>query len=173
MMATLLQLAGLFTVLGLLSVGGGNAIIADMQTATVVTHQWMTDREFLDIFAISRAMPGPGTLMVTLIGLKAAGLAGAGVALVAMFAPPFLLVHAAARAWHRARNSGWYGLVEQALGPVAIGLTFAGGVSLLTGSPHSLLALAVTAAALLVLSFTETHPALVMAAGAALLLAAG
>ena len=127
MITTLLQLAGLFAVLGLLSVGGGNAILADMQTATVDTYQWMSDREFLDIFAISRAAPGPGTLVVALIGLKAAGFLGAAVAFVAMLGPPFILVHCAARAWHHARNTGWYGMLEQALAPVAIGLSFAGG----------------------------------------------
>ena len=173
MITTLLQLAGLFAVLGLLSVGGGNAILADMQTATVVTYHWMSDREFLDIFAISRAAPGPGTLVVALIGLKAAGLAGAAVAFVAMLGPPFVLVHCGARVWHHARNTGWYGLLEQALAPVAIGLSFAGGISLLVGVPHALLALVITAVAAVLLAWTEIHPVLVMAAAALLFIVGG
>ena len=42
-----------------------------------------------------------------------------------MFAPPGILIHLMARFWSGARNAPWYGLVEQALGPIGIGLTFA------------------------------------------------
>ncbi len=172
MIGTLLHLGGLFCVLGLLSIGGGNAILADMQAATVHTYGWMTDKEFLDIFALSRATPGPGTLVVALIGLKAAGLAGAAVAFVAMFAPPFVIIHCAARAWHRARNSAWYGVAERGLAPIAIGFSFAGGLVLLQAAGWVWLSLAITAVATVVLAFTETHPMLVMLAGAAIMLLA-
>ncbi len=60
MTATLLQVAGLFGILSLLAVGGGNGIIPAMQHEAVDVHHWMTSREFLDLFAISRAAPGPG-----------------------------------------------------------------------------------------------------------------
>jgi len=171
MILTLLQIAALFGMLGLLSFGGGNAIIADMQFATVQTHAWMTDKEFLDIFAISRATPGPGMLVVALIGLKAAGIAGAAVAFVAIFAPPFLLIHTTARAWLRARSKAWFAVAERGLAPVAIGLVFAGGVSLLQSAEPGVLCLAITAVSTVLLAFTETHPLLVMAGGAGLVLA--
>lgn len=173
MIGTLVQLAVLFFVLGMLSIGGGNAILADMQAATVHTHGWMTDKEFLDIFALSRAAPGPGTLVVALIGLKAAGLAGAVVAFLAMFAPPFGIMYGAARAWRRARGFVWYAVAERGLAPIAIGFSFAGGLVLLQAGEFSALRLGITAAATAVLALTETHPMLVMLAGAGLMLAAG
>lgn len=173
MTAILLQLAALFSVLSLLAVGGGNAVLPEMQRQAVDVHHWMTNREFLDVFAISRAAPGPGTLVVILVGLKAAGFWGAAVAFVAMFTPSGLMVHLAARVWHRARHTGWYELLEQALAPVAIGLTFAGGLSLARGMTHEILPLAITVLATLLLAFTETHPLLVMTAGAILLVAGG
>ena len=78
MTATLIQIAGLFALLSLLSVGGGNGVIPDMQRAAVSVHHWMSDQTFLDLFAISRASPGPGSLIVVLIGQQAAGLYGRG-----------------------------------------------------------------------------------------------
>jgi hypothetical protein len=42
------------------------------QLAAVYRHHWLSAGEFLDMFAISRAAPGPGSL----IGVKAAGMAG-------------------------------------------------------------------------------------------------
>jgi chromate transporter len=54
--------------LSFLSIGGGASIIAPLQNQTVNVHQWMTSREFIDIFAISRAAPGPGSIFATLIG---------------------------------------------------------------------------------------------------------
>ena len=113
----LVQIASLFAVLSLLAFGGGNGVLPDMQRAAVDQHHWMTAREFLDMFAISRAAPGPGSLIVVLIGQKAAGLAGAAVAFVAMFGPSCLVAHLLARVWHLAARSDWRPVVEQALAP--------------------------------------------------------
>ena len=46
--------------LSMLAFGGGAGVIPDMQRAAVDQYHWMTAREFLDMFAISRAAPGPG-----------------------------------------------------------------------------------------------------------------
>lgn len=172
MIGTLVQLAVLFGTLSLLAFGGGNAIIPQM-LETVIGAGWMSGQEFLDIFAISRATPGPGTLFVILVGLKAAGLAGAIVAFVGMFAPAGILVHLMARVWHRARARAWYALVEQALAPIGVGLTFASALALLQAGTLGWAALGVTAASAGLLALTETHPGWVMLGGAVALLAAG
>jgi len=172
-MTTLLRIAGLFTLLSFLSVGGGNGVIPDMQRAVVDQYHWMTAREFLDSFAISRAAPGPGSLIVLLIGLKAAGVIGALVALLAMYLPSGLIVFFGARAWGSAARATWRAHAERALAPVAVGLTYASGIALVRATEHEWQALAVTAAATLLLALTELHPLLVLLAGAAALLALG
>ncbi len=173
MIAPLIQLALLFGGLSLLAFGGGTAVIPDMQRAAVDTYHWVTAPEFLAFFAISRAAPGPGSLIVVLIGQKAAGVPGAVVALLAMFGPSCLLAYAAARVWHRAASAAWRQHVERALAPIAIGLTFASGIALIRGTEHDWHAYAVTAAATLLLAFTEVSPLLLLGAGAAVLLLAG
>ncbi len=41
-----------------------------------------------------------------------------------------------ARYWHRAARSAWRAVVERALAPVAVGLTFASGLALMRGTEH-------------------------------------
>jgi chromate transport protein ChrA len=73
---TLLALVVVFVPLSLLSIGGGASLLADMEHQSVTVHGWTTPREFADLFAISRAAPGPGTMLAALIGWKAAGWGG-------------------------------------------------------------------------------------------------
>src|SRR5215217_9550669 len=98
---TLIALGLVFAPLSLLSFGGGNAVIADIAQQAVTVQGWTSEREFADLFALSRAAPGPGSMLAALIGWKAAGVAGAGVATLAFYAPSAILVFAAARLWDR------------------------------------------------------------------------
>jgi chromate transporter len=172
MIAALLQIAAMFAVLSLLAFGGGAAVLPDMQHQAVDLHHWVTAREFLDMFALSRAVP-PGSLIVVLVGQKAAGVAGGLVAMLAMFGPSSLVAFAVARLWHRAGGAAWRETLEQALAPVSVGLTIASGIALARSTEHDWAAYAITAAAMLLLVFTRLHPLVVMTAGALLLILAG
>lgn len=173
MSSVLLQLAGLFAMLSLLAFGGGAGVIPDMQRAAVEQYHWLTATEFLDMFAISRAAPGPGSLIVLLIGLKAAGLAGAAISFTAMFAPSSLAVHLVARYWQRAARSAWRAVVERALAPIAVGLTLASGLALMRGTEHGWLLWSVTIASTALFSATMISPILLLALGAGILLLVG
>jgi chromate transporter len=172
MIVTLLQIAAMFSLLSLLAFGGGAAVLPDMQRQAVDVHHWLTAREFLDMFALSRAVP-PGSMIVVLIGQRAAGIIGGLVALLAMFGPSSLLAFAAARLWHRAGGAAWRVTLEQALAPVSVGLTIASGIAIARSTEHDWVANAVTAATTLLLTFTRLHPLAVMCAGAAAIVLAG
>jgi chromate transporter len=169
----LLQLIGLFAGLSMLAFGGGAGVIPDMQRAAVDHYHWLTAREFLDMFAISRASPGPGSLIVVLVGLKAASWAGAAVSFAAMFAPSCLLVHVVAHYWQSAARSAWRAVVERALAPVAVGLTFASGLSLMRGTEHGWLPWGVTIVSSALFALTEINPILLLVGGAGALLLVG
>ncbi len=173
MIVTLLHLAWLFAGLSMLAFGGGAGVIPDMQRAAVDVHQWMTAREFLDMFAISRAAPGPGSLIVVLIGQKAAGMAGAAVSFLAMFLPSCLVVYFVARGWHRAANAPWRAVVERALAPVAVGLTFASGLALARGTEDGWALYGITAASTIAFAYTNIHPIALLAMGASIALIVG
>ena len=173
MSIVLLQLIALFAGLSMLAFGGGAGVIPDMQRAAVDHYHWMTAHEFLDMFAISRAAPGPGSLIVLLVGLKAASWAGAAVSFVAMFGPSCLAVHIVARYWQRAARSAWRAVVERALAPVAVGLTFASGLALMRSTEHGWVPWGVTIASTAAFSFTEINPILLLALGGGTLLLVG
>jgi len=172
MIATLLQIAAMFAVLSMLAFGGGAAVLPDMQRQAVDVHHWLTAREFLDMFAISRAIP-PGSLIVALVGQKAAGVAGGLVAFLAMFVPSSLLAFLVARIWHRAGRAVWREVLEQALAPVSVGLTIASGIAIARSTEHDWIAYAVTIGTTVLLTFTRVHPLVVMGAGAVLVSLAG
>ena len=173
MITTLLQLFWLFALLSMVAFGGGAGVIPDIQRAAVETYHWLTAKEFLDLFAISRAAPGPGSMIAVLVGERAGGPLGAAVSFLAMFGPSSLVVYGVARFWNRAARKPWRAVVEQALAPVGIGMTFATGLSLARGTEHGSLMLAITAATTMIIAFTEVHPLLLLATGASILLLTG
>jgi len=128
---TLLALVLAFAPLSLVSIGGGPAIVAEVQHQAVVLHGWVTQREFADLFAISRAAPGPGTLLVTLIGWTVARWQGALAVTFAFFLPSSLLVYGVAHVWNRWRGSPWHRAVEIGFAPIAAGLVFAGALAIM------------------------------------------
>jgi len=166
---TLLALVLVFVPLSLLSIGGGASLLADMEHQSVTVHRWTTAREFADLFAISRAAPGPGTMLSALIGWNAAGWVGAVTATVALYLPSSLLVYGAARLWGRWRGSVWHAAVERGLAPVAAGLILSGGIAVLRVSPGgwAIWAAAIIAAVLL-LRWPRLHPLVLFAAVGAL-----
>ena len=87
MSAPLVTLALRFALLSLFAIGGANAAIPEMHRLAVQVEQWMNDRQFADMYAISQLSPGPNVIIVTLIGYHVAGLAGALVATAAMTGP--------------------------------------------------------------------------------------
>src|SRR5215470_10132957 len=123
---TLVALGLVFVPLSLLSFGGGNAVIADIAQQAIEVHGWTSEREFADLFALSRAAPGPGSMLAALIGWKAAGFTGALTATVALYVPSALLVLAGVGLWHRWRGSAWHAAVERGIAPIAAGLFLSG-----------------------------------------------
>ncbi len=156
--------------LSLVSFGGGASILAPLHEAFVRNHGWLSAREYIDYFAISRASPGPGAMLVTLIGWKISGWAGAVVATIAIFLPSSILCYRVAKVWNRHRGAPLHTALEQGLLPIGTGLTFAGAIitqqTSETGAAGWLIALAATA----VLTLRSYHPLLVLACGGALFL---
>src|SRR5690348_13256147 len=127
----LLALVLVFAPLSLVSLGGGPSIFAEMQRQSVEVHGWLSDAQFVDLFAISRAAPGPGSLIAALVGWQAAGFAGALAAALALYLPSSLLLLGIGHWWRRRGDSPARRVIERGLAPVAVGLIFAGVLTLL------------------------------------------
>jgi chromate transporter len=114
------------------------------------------------MYAISRASPGPSTLVAALIGYQVAGFLGAFVGCLAIYVPSSAVVYAATSWWQRHRVSPVKTAIERGLAPVAIGLIFAGALTVIEASGAGLLSLATTAIATAVLYYTKTSSYLVV-----------
>ena len=166
---TLAALAVVFGPLSLLSIGGGASLLAEIEHQSVGVHHWTTRREFADLFAISRAAPGPGTMLAALIGWKLAGVPGALAASLALYLPSSLIVYAAARVWAGWRGSRWHRAVERGLAPIAAGLVLAGGLAVLRLAPGGTAAVAAAiAATAILLHWPRLHPLLLFGASGTL-----
>ena len=166
---TLLQLAGLFSSLSLSAFGGGKVVLPSMHQASVGEYHWMTNQEFVDLFSISMAAPGPSMMVVTLVGLKAClpygtaiAILGALVATLAMFVPSSILVYFAGNWWDHWKESPWRHSVMNAILPISTGLILAATWIIAKTSIHSLPTAIMGVVALTLMLFTKINPVLMM-----------
>jgi chromate transporter len=162
----LLALFAVFAPLSLVTIGGGQAVVADIQRQVVDVHHWMSETAFVSDFAISRLAPGPGSLLVTLIGWQVAGIPGAIVATVAIFGPTAFLIYGVAHLWTRYRGARWQVAIEGGLRPVAAGMILAAVFVLLRSLEGGWLARSIAFASTGVLMTTRISPIPLLAAGA-------
>jgi chromate transporter len=160
---TLLQLIVVFGSLSLVSFGGTNTVLPEMHRQAVTVHHWLTDQEFASVFAISQASPGPSSLIVSLIGLKAASWVGALVATAAMFSPSVVLTFVASQAWQHFRDAKWRIAVQKGLAPITVGLLLASGLVITRAADHGWSAIMLTGVTTILLVVTRVNPLFIMA----------
>ena len=111
----ILQLFGVFFVIGLFTFGGGYAMLSFIQTQVVVAHGWLSESAFTDIVAISQMTPGPvGINCATYVGYEVlhqagashlAGILGSLSATFAVILPSFIIVLAIVKFYTKFTNS--------------------------------------------------------------------
>jgi chromate transporter len=167
------QLLLVFVPLSLLSVGGGQSVVTDMHRQVVDVHHWLTEAQFVADYAISRTSPGPGSLLVTVIGWQVAGWPGALAATFGIFVPSSVLVYGLARVWARHRGARWVRAVEQGLAPVAAGMMLAATFTLFRAQGGNWLGIGLGLATAGVALTTRINPLVMVAVGAVLFLIRG
>lgn len=151
-----------FIPFSLTSIGGGGAIIAGIQNETVNVHGWISAADFVHLFAVSRAAPGPGMMLATVIGWEVAGWLGALVATLALFLPSSLLCYAVFRMTNTHREQKWHRAMREGLAPVGIGLIIAGVVSLFRVADGGVPAVVIACLAGAVLYWIPKFPVLIV-----------
>lgn len=126
--AILMKLLAVFGGMSVMLFGGGYVFIPLIQEIVVNKHQWVSTQEFIDGIALGQITPGPILVSAAFIGLKVAGLAGALVATIAIFAPPALLMVAASGAFERLQRSSAIQAALRGVRPAVVGMIFAAAV---------------------------------------------
>lgn len=148
----LLKLGLVFSGISLTLFGGGYVMIPIMQTLFVNDLHWLTRQEFIDAIAFSQVTPGPILVSATFIGYKLAGIGGAIIATIAMFAPSAVLMIVISNIFKKTKD---HSIAKNMIGGVkvvVIGLIIASAIRLLYQQQLSLLLIMVALAAL-ILSF--------------------
>ena len=160
-MSLLIHLAWTFALLSILAVGGGTAVLPEMQT--ILAHQFGIDHtQFVHIYSIGQLAPGPNMLMVLVIGYQIAGLIGAGVVLLSFFLPSSLMCFYMGRLWNRFGESPWRRTIQNALEPISIGLMCSGVYAVAKASVVSSITLALALVTLYLILRTKINPVLVI-----------
>ena len=82
-----------FFKIGTFTIGGGVAMIPQMQHVAVEQKKWLTEEEMLDCIALSQSLPGVIAVnMATFIGNKQRGIKGAAVATIGVVLPAFIAI---------------------------------------------------------------------------------
>lgn len=126
----LAALTRVFVPIGVMTFGGGLAMIPAIEHMVVIDAGWLDPKAFADAIALGQITPGPVAICATFIGYRVGGIAGAVVATIAMFAPATALALAAGHSVERFRSSP---LIEGALAmlaPAVIGMLGAATFSL-------------------------------------------
>ena len=163
----LAQLFLTFAKVGVMTIGGGMAMLPILQREVVEDKGWATDEELVDYFAIGQCTPGIIAVnTATFIGQKQAGIIGGIVATLGIVFPSLIIITALAGVINSFSHLDW---VQHAFAGIRVCvLIFNAVVKLFKGSVKDwaagLIFLAVLAAALL----TDLSPVIFVAAAAAL-----
>lgn len=165
----LLTLFLTFAKVGVMTFGGGYAMLPILQREVVENKGWATDEELTDYFAIGQCTPGVIAVnTATFIGQKRRGILGGIMATLGVVFPSLVIIAALAGVITTFSHLAW---VQHAFAGIRVCvcvLIFNAVVKLLKGSvkdwPAALIFAAVLAAALL----TDLSPVIFVAAAAAL-----
>jgi chromate transporter len=165
---TLATLAMQFAGLSLVAFGGANAVIPEIHRQAVDVRHWMTNQDFAALFAIAQAAPGPNFLISTLVGWKAAGLAGALVATAAMCGPSCVLTFWVAKVWDHHRETPWRIALGAGLAPVTVGFVCSSAFVLVRAADANWRLGLISAISAAVAYFTRLNPLWCLAAAGSL-----
>ncbi|MCI2256461.1 chromate transporter [Domibacillus sp. PGB-M46] len=163
---TLWLLFKTFFLTGLLSFGGGYAIIPVIE-AEVVKYGWMSTRQFTDIIAVASMSPGPiATNSAIVVGYETAGIVGAVVSAVAMVLPSLAIILIVAAFFSKVNDNRTVKSAFYMLRPIVVGLIAYAAIKFALSSHmigslsiHSISLIIIFFISLIALAKLKAHPA--------------
>ncbi|MFW5695594.1 MAG: chromate transporter [Alkalispirochaeta sp.] len=164
-MIDLLKLALAFLKVGAFSFGGGYAALPLIEAEVVAASGWLSSERFADLISISQMTPGPVALnTATFIGFQIAGFIGALTATLSVVAAPTIIVFIIAAVSDRFFHTVWVRGALKGLKPALVALIAYSAYSLGRVALISPGHIVIAGGALVALSATRIHPALIVAA---------
>ena len=112
-----------FMKIGIVTFGGGYAMIPIIESEVVDKHQWMTKEEFVDAIATTQICPGAFAInMSSLLGYKLAKTPGAIVCTLGASLPSFLIILAIAMFFHQFEDNKVIAAMFAGIRPAVVAL---------------------------------------------------
>ena len=112
-----------FTKIGIVTFGGGYAMIPIIESEVVDKNHWMTKEEFLDAIATTQVCPGALAInMSSLLGYKLAKTPGAIVCTLGASLPSFLIILAIAMFFHQFEDNKVVAAMFAGIRPAVVAL---------------------------------------------------
>lgn len=160
-MLTLIHLVLTFGMLSLLAVGGGTAVLHEMQE--VLQHRYNIDADtFVHVYSVGQLAPGPNMTMVLIFGYQIAGALGATLVGLSFFMPSSFLCFWVGRVWAKIGDTPWRRAVQNALEPISIGLMCSGVYAVAKAAIQGPLTIALAATSLVIILATRINPVYVI-----------
>src|SRR6266568_3692761 len=165
---TVAALALFFLKAGAFVFGSGLAIVPFLYGGVVIKFQWLTERQFVDAVAVAMITPGPVVITAAFIGYLVAGLIGAVVAALAVFAPPYVIVLLGPPYYRRFAQNPQVKAFVQGVTAAAVGAIAGAAYILARRSLVDITTVIIGLTTLALLMFTKRipEPIVILAAGA-------
>ncbi len=109
--------------IGIVTFGGGYAMIPIIESEVVTKHKWMTRNEFADAIAVAQTCPGALAInMSSLLGYKLAKVPGAIVCTLGASLPSFLIILAIAMFFHQFEDNKVVAAIFAGIRPAVVAL---------------------------------------------------
>lgn len=160
-MLTLIHLTLTFGMLSLLAVGGGTAVLHEMQE--VLQSRYQIDAEtFVHVYSVGQLAPGPNMTMVLIFGFQIAGVLGSALVGLSFFLPSSFLCFWIGRVWAKIGDTPWRRAVQSALEPISIGLMCSGVYAVAKAAIQGPLTIALALTSLVLILATRINPVYVI-----------
>ena len=163
-----------FFTIGALTFGGGYAMLPMLEREIVHKHQWATQEEILNYFAIGQCTPGIIAVnTATFVGYKQKGVAGGVLATLGVVSPSILIITVIALVLRQFMEIAWVQHAFAGIRVAVCALITASVIKLVKSGVKQWWQIALAVAAFLAVAFLRLSPVWIVVACVALSLAFG
>jgi chromate transporter len=155
-----------FLALWFVAVGGPSTILPEIHRYLVEAHSLLTNAEFVQLYTLAQAAPGPNVMYVTLIGWHLAGWAGVAATTIPLLVPAGTVTLVVGHFNERYPNARIGRAVRRGLTPITIGLMFASATVLMRAVNQDWRGYVLTLVTVCVVLRKSWNPLWLLAAGA-------
>ena len=153
------QLFWTFVKVSAFTIGGGMAMISVVRDILVVKRKWMSEDEFMDIVAISQALPGLMAVNTAIfIGYRLLGTKGSIVATLGSILPPFIIILAIAMVFTGYKDNKVVEAIFKGIRPAVVALIALPTIQMAIRQRLDWLSGAIALATMLLIAFLKVSP---------------